>query len=467
MSELKEDYSPMKAKTTFASAIQIGDPVSIDRAIMALKVRGRGGGVHVAVSRRGRGGVSWRGDAARRGQRGSALAACPDGRLRASARGLRDANPQESTPEHAQEYQVVSLCPFQDANGIVEEASEEELMDAAARADRTGMFNCPHTGVALAALIKLRARNVIGPNDRTVVVSTAHGLKFAQSKVRAPRALAQPSGARPADRGGPATSVACRAFKAGSPRAAQGRVMQARRAFSPSAAPCGRTALAAPHPCLWSRQAEPEPIIVGVVRPTGGVPLQVHPWHGVPVRQPAGAGPCGRPRRCVARRACAHLPLPPRRRAGVRHARHAARVGCRPRLAVEGTAGWPPWPALCARRPLHRAKRLWRYGPSLASATCVRRSRRTSAPSWTPSRSSSSCRAACGGGRVAAAQAQAGRPGVGRGAGGARHTRVLEPAWSAGKFAAAAPAAHRVERGRVGRGGRGAEFVQCGLGAFA
>ena len=27
----------MKARTTFASAIQIGDPVSIDRAILALK----------------------------------------------------------------------------------------------------------------------------------------------------------------------------------------------------------------------------------------------------------------------------------------------------------------------------------------------------------------------------------------------------------------------------------------------
>ena len=46
-----------------------------------------------------------------------------------------------------------------------------------------GMFNCPHTGVALAALIKLRERGVIAPSDRTVVVSTAHGLKFTQSKV--------------------------------------------------------------------------------------------------------------------------------------------------------------------------------------------------------------------------------------------------------------------------------------------
>lgn len=37
--------------------------------------------------------------------------------------------------------------------------------------------------MALAALMKLRERDVIGPHDRTVVVSTAHGLKFAQSKV--------------------------------------------------------------------------------------------------------------------------------------------------------------------------------------------------------------------------------------------------------------------------------------------
>ena len=40
-------------------------------------------------------------------------------------------------------------------NGVVEQASEAELADASARADRTGLFNCPHTGVALAALEKL------------------------------------------------------------------------------------------------------------------------------------------------------------------------------------------------------------------------------------------------------------------------------------------------------------------------
>ncbi len=39
-------------------------------------------------------------------------------------------------------------------------------------------------GVALAALTKLRERQVIGKDDRVVVVSTAHGLKFTHSKVR-------------------------------------------------------------------------------------------------------------------------------------------------------------------------------------------------------------------------------------------------------------------------------------------
>ncbi|KAL0354510.1 UNVERIFIED_CONTAM: Threonine synthase, chloroplastic [Sesamum radiatum] len=102
-----KDFKPVKAGTTFASAIQIGDPVSIDRAVHALR----------------------------------------------------------------------------NCNGIVEEATEEELMDAMAQADSTGMFICPHTGVALTALFKLRNSGIIGPTDRTVVVSTAHGLKFTQSKI--------------------------------------------------------------------------------------------------------------------------------------------------------------------------------------------------------------------------------------------------------------------------------------------
>ncbi len=68
-------------------------------------------------------------------------------------------------------------------DGIVEQASEQELADAAAEADRTGMFNCPHTGVALAVLKKLVARGAIGHQDRTVVISTANGLKFTDFKI--------------------------------------------------------------------------------------------------------------------------------------------------------------------------------------------------------------------------------------------------------------------------------------------
>jgi threonine synthase len=102
------EYHPVAARPTLASAIQIGNPVSIHKAVRTLK-----------------------------------------------------------------RY-----------DGVVEQASEVELADAAARADRTGMFNCPHTGVALAALCKLRTRGAIGARDRVVVISTANGLKFIDFKVR-------------------------------------------------------------------------------------------------------------------------------------------------------------------------------------------------------------------------------------------------------------------------------------------
>ena len=41
-------------------------------------------------------------------------------------------------------------------DGVVGQATEDELADAAARADLTGMFNDPHTGVALAVLETVR-----------------------------------------------------------------------------------------------------------------------------------------------------------------------------------------------------------------------------------------------------------------------------------------------------------------------
>jgi threonine synthase len=102
-----EEYRPVTAQKTLASAIQIGHPVSYERAVKALQA----------------------------------------------------------------------------FNGVVEQASEDELANAAARSDRTGMYCCPHTGVALAALFKLVERGDIRPSDRVVVISTAHGLKFTDFKV--------------------------------------------------------------------------------------------------------------------------------------------------------------------------------------------------------------------------------------------------------------------------------------------
>ena len=69
-------------------------------------------------------------------------------------------------------------------DGIVEQATEQELADAAALGDTTGMLNDPHTGVALAALLKLLKAGKIDKSERVVVISTAHGLKFTDFKVR-------------------------------------------------------------------------------------------------------------------------------------------------------------------------------------------------------------------------------------------------------------------------------------------
>jgi threonine synthase len=71
----------------------------------------------------------------------------------------------------------------QETDGIVEQATEAELAEASAEADLTGMYCCPHTGVALAVLKKLVKSGQIKSDDRTVVISTAHGLKFTDFKV--------------------------------------------------------------------------------------------------------------------------------------------------------------------------------------------------------------------------------------------------------------------------------------------
>src|ERR671922_307378 len=76
-----------------------------------------------------------------------------------------------------------AIAILKEFDGVVDQASEHELAEETARADRTGMFNCPHTGVALAALRKLVKRKVIRAHERVVVISTANGLKFAEQKI--------------------------------------------------------------------------------------------------------------------------------------------------------------------------------------------------------------------------------------------------------------------------------------------
>ncbi len=99
------------------------------------------------------------------------------------------------TPVHARPTQATAIQignpvsypravkTIREFNGVVEQASEDELADAAARADQAGLYCDPHTGVALAVLEKLVARREILPAQRVVVISTASGLKFNEFKV--------------------------------------------------------------------------------------------------------------------------------------------------------------------------------------------------------------------------------------------------------------------------------------------
>lgn len=110
---------------------------------------------------------------------------------RAYLRNFEVLEPIQAGKTLASAIQIGNPVSFQKAvrilkqfNGIVEQATEEELADAAARGDSTGMFNCPHTGVALAVLLKLLKAGKIDKKERVVVISTAHGLKFVEMKVK-------------------------------------------------------------------------------------------------------------------------------------------------------------------------------------------------------------------------------------------------------------------------------------------
>jgi threonine synthase len=109
---------------------------------------------------------------------------------RAFTAGKETVDPIVAAKSHASAIQIGNpvsapraMAALKAMNGVVEQASEDELADACARADRTGLFTCPHTGVALACLFKLRERGVIGADERVVVISTANALKFTEFKL--------------------------------------------------------------------------------------------------------------------------------------------------------------------------------------------------------------------------------------------------------------------------------------------
>lgn len=109
---------------------------------------------------------------------------------RAFIAGAKEVAPVVAEPTQASAIRIGNpvsapraMAALQAMNGVVEEASEGELADACARADRTGLYACPHTGVAIACARKLRARDVIKAGERVVVISTASALKFTELKL--------------------------------------------------------------------------------------------------------------------------------------------------------------------------------------------------------------------------------------------------------------------------------------------
>jgi threonine synthase len=105
--------------------------------------------------------------------------------------GFTDLQPITAGSTYATAIQIGNPVSFakavralKDSQGIVEQASEPELANAAAEVDRFGFFNDPQTGVALAATTKLTNSGAIPAGACVVVISTAHGLKFADFKSR-------------------------------------------------------------------------------------------------------------------------------------------------------------------------------------------------------------------------------------------------------------------------------------------
>ncbi len=104
--------------------------------------------------------------------------------------GFQSFQPVTAQPTQASAIRIGNPVSYKRAvralqkyNGHVIQVTEEELSNAAHLADKSGFYCCPHTGVALGALLKMVENKDIDPDEKCVVISTAHGLKFSEFKV--------------------------------------------------------------------------------------------------------------------------------------------------------------------------------------------------------------------------------------------------------------------------------------------
>jgi len=112
--------------------------------------------------------------------------------FRSYGTGFRELIPVEAGDTHATAIRIGDPVSYERAvkvlrqlDGVVCQATEEELASAAAQADRYGLYTCPQTAVALAGLESLARDGVVGRSETAVVISTAHGLKFTRFKAGA------------------------------------------------------------------------------------------------------------------------------------------------------------------------------------------------------------------------------------------------------------------------------------------
>ncbi len=65
--------------------------------------------------------------------------------------------------------------------GVVEQVSEQEVMDSKAIVEAAGISICPNSATAVAGFVRLLKRGLIKKKNRVVIISTAHALKFSQT----------------------------------------------------------------------------------------------------------------------------------------------------------------------------------------------------------------------------------------------------------------------------------------------